>query len=164
MSVGIILGYLRITQLRNNIMVQPVKVINPIRKRSRKQKKRSDYVPVDKEAENVILFERLKDSILSEKLYLNSNIFREDLCRIIGVEKNRFAKIIRQNTGMDLTGYMNTLRLNYAIQLMKEHPQYIIYNISIDSGFPNVRTFYQSFHKRFGVTPAEYRKSLKKID
>ncbi|MEG0517698.1 MAG: helix-turn-helix transcriptional regulator [Bacteroidales bacterium] len=113
-----------------------------------------------KEAENAALFEILNNRVLADKLYLNPTIERGDLCKVIGVEKNRFAQIIRQNTGTHLIGYINNLRLDYAVQLMKEHPQFLISKVSMHSGLTNIRTFYRLFHNRFGMTPLEYRKSL----
>lgn len=34
--------------------------------------------------------------------------------------------MIKENTGTNLNGYINELRLNHAIQLLKEHPEYTL--------------------------------------
>ena len=109
------------------------------------------------------LFETLNQTIIDKELYLNPELTREDLIQIIHVNKNRFAKIIQENTGMRLTEYLNEMRLNHAIQLLKERPNYTLQAIAYDSGFSNMGTFHRLFKEKVGMTPSEYKSVTKKM-
>ncbi|WP_455586601.1 helix-turn-helix domain-containing protein [Bacteroides sp.] len=106
---------------------------------------------------NQRLFEQLNQTIINEKLYLNPELSRDELAQIIHVNKNRFAEILQESTGMRLTTYLNELRLNHAIQLLKEHPNHTLQAIAHDSGFSNMGTFHRLFKEKVGMTPSEYK-------
>lgn len=106
---------------------------------------------------NQRLFEQLNQTIINEKSYLNPELSRDELAQIIHVNKNRFAEILQESTGMRLTTYLNELRLNHAIQLLKEHPNHTLQAIAHDSGFNNMGTFHRLFKEKVGMTPSEYK-------
>lgn len=110
------------------------------------------------------LFDQLNQTIINEKLYLNAELIRDDLAQIIHVNKNRFARIIQENTGMRLTEYLNELRLNHSIQLLKEYPNYTLQAIAHDSGFSNMGTFHRLFKEKVGMTPSEYKSISQKLE
>ena len=57
--------------------------------------------------------------------------------------------------------YSLDLRLQAAAKLLLESP-FPISRISRDSGFGGVDSFHSKFKQKFGVTPAEYRRSHRK--
>ncbi|MGM9749288.1 MAG: helix-turn-helix transcriptional regulator, partial [Candidatus Cryptobacteroides sp.] len=69
---------------------------------------------------------------------------------------NLFASVFKDNTGTTFTRYINNLRLEYSVVLMKEKPHYTINAIASECGFPNPSTFYRLFFERFSMTPSEY--------
>lgn len=111
-------------------------------------------------AENRMIFERM-EVILGQKLpYLDRNFNRMDLAALAGVGRNRLNDIILQCKNMSAALYINNLRLEYAAQLIKEHPEYIISRIAENCGLPNISTFHRLFRDRYGMTPMEYKKAL----
>lgn len=111
-------------------------------------------------AENRMIFERM-EVILSQKLpYLDRNFNRMDLAALAGVGRNRLNAIILQCKNISTAIYINNLRLEYAAQLIKEHPEYIVSRIAEDCGLPNISTFHRLFRDRYGMTPMEYKKAL----
>ncbi|MGN0242535.1 MAG: helix-turn-helix domain-containing protein [Lachnospiraceae bacterium] len=60
--------------------------------------------------------------------------------------------------------YVNSLRLNYARQLL-ERTDMTILTIAEESGFGSSSTFYDTFHNQYHMTPTEMRsqKQSKKI-
>ena len=112
-------------------------------------------------AENRELFSKLNETILHEKLYLSPNLSRDDLVRIVHLNYARFARMIKENTGGNLSGYINNLRLNHAIQLLNEHPNYTMKAIAEDSGFNSMPTFNNLFKKKTGMTPFEFKSAQK---
>lgn len=107
--------------------------------------------------ENQLLFDELERMLIDRKLFLNTNLSRDDLMQLIHVGKNRIARIVQQCTGTNLTGYINRIRLEHATRLLKQHSNYTVTSIAEACGFSNVRTFHRLFREAFGMTPAEYR-------
>ena len=70
-------------------------------------------------------------------------------------------KLEKENTGGNLSGYINNLRLNHAIQLLNEHPNYTMKAIAEDSGFNSMPTFNNLFKKKTGMTPFEFKSAQK---
>ena len=95
--------------------------------------------------------------IVKEKLYLNPSFGREDLMRLLGVDKNVLPTILSRYTGTNVTGYINAKRMEYAVYLMKYHPEYTITGIAESCGMANPSTFIRNFKNTYGMTPSEYR-------
>ena len=62
-------------------------------------------------------------------------------------------------TGSNLSGYINELRLNHAIHLLKEHPEYTLRAIAEASGINSMPTFHSLFKNKTGMTPSEFKKT-----
>ena len=112
---------------------------------------------------NKMIFEKLDYIIKRDKLYLSPDLSREELTRIVRMNNTRFAKMIKENTDTNLSGYINNLRLNYAIHLMKEQPDYTLRAIAESSGINSMPTFHQLFKGRTGMTPLEFKDAQKNM-
>ena len=106
------------------------------------------------------LFERIHQTIIEQQLFLNPLFSRVEFIKLGLINKNKVAQMLQKYAGTNLRGYINDLRLDYAVRLMKEHPEVPIKAISINSGFKNSRTFYQLFFLKYGVTPSCYKDKL----
>lgn len=113
-----------------------------------------------KAEESKNLYETMNNFVVKQQLYLNPNLSRDDLTYIIHLNKNHFAKMLQQNSGFKLTDYLNNLRIEHAILLLKENPNHTIHATATDSGFNNMSTFYSLFKKRMGMTPSKYKSAL----
>ena len=51
------------------------------------------------------------------------------------------------------------MRIDHAIQLLKEHPNYTIKAIAEESGINSMPTFHNLFKKKTGMTPFEFKKA-----
>jgi hypothetical protein len=60
----------------------------------------------------------------------------------------------------NVTGYINAKRMDYAVQLLKEHPEYTLGAIGEACGIKSPATFIRNFKNTFGMAPSEYRKSM----
>ena len=113
---------------------------------------------------NKMIFEKLDYIIKRDKMYLSPDLSREELTRIVRMNNTRFAKMIKENTDTNLNGYINNLRLNYAIHLMKEQPDYTLRAIAESSGINSMPTFHKLFKGRTGMTPSEFKNAQKDMD
>ena len=106
-------------------------------------------------------FEELDLKIRGEQLFLNPDLTRDMILRLTPVGKNRISPLLQAFAGENFNGYINSLRLEYSLVLLKDFENYTVEAVAIDSGFNNVRTYQRIFREKYGMTPAEYRKTLK---
>ena len=111
------------------------------------------------EEENKKIFHELNRIVLQKQLYLSPELSREDLAQIVHLNNARFARMIRECTGTNFNGYINELRITYAIKLMKKCPNYTIRAIADESGFNSTPILYNLFKKKTGMTPYEFKKA-----
>ena len=113
--------------------------------------------PACMSTESQQIFEDLNRALLDGQLYLRPALSREDLTRLAHVDKNRLPQIIQENTGGNLKDYINGLRLDHAVLLMKTYPEYTLDTVASESGFANRSTFFLAFRKKNGMTPSQYK-------
>ena len=111
------------------------------------------------EEENKKIFQELNRIVVQDQLYLSPELSREDLAQIVHLNNARFARMIRECTGTNFNGYINELRITYAIKLMKKCPNYTIRAIADESGFNSTPILYNLFKKKTGMTPYEFKKA-----
>ena len=106
------------------------------------------------------LFKEVDKRIMKERLFAQSDFGRDDLMRLLGVDKNTFPSIIQRFTGTNVPGYINNKRMEYAVLLIKQHPEYTLGAISEACGIKSPATFIRNFKSAYGMTPSEFRKQL----
>lgn len=117
----------------------------------------------EEEDENKKIFKELNRIVVQDQLYLSPELSREDLAQIVHLNNARFARMIKENTGTNFNGYINELRINYAIQLLKQHPNYTIRAIADEAGFNSTPILYSMFKKKTGMTPYEFKKAQESL-
>lgn len=113
-----------------------------------------DEVPADRPKD---LFEVFHTRVCREKLYLNYALGRDDYARLMGVDKNRFASVLKEAGVGNLTAYLNGLRLDYSEELLKNHPDWAMSKVAEQCGLPNLSTFYRLFKEKFGTSPTVFK-------
>lgn len=108
------------------------------------------------------MFDRAKYEIMSRKLYLRPDFSREELIETVHIPQNKFAGLFKKYTGFSFSKYINKLRLERAAHLLEEHPEYSIEAIAENCGISSTTTFYRLFFEEYGMTPKNFRDSLKR--
>ena len=108
-------------------------------------------------------FVEMDRQVMQDELFRKANFGRDELMRLMGVDKNTLATIINRYTGTNVTGYVNGKRMDYAVSLMKEHPEYSLLAIAEACGINNAATFIRNFKNAYDMTPSEFRKSLEEL-
>jgi AraC-like DNA-binding protein len=108
--------------------------------------------------ENERLFVKLDTLITRNRLFLNPNFGRDDMARLIGVDKNRIGHIMaKYSDASNASVYINTKRVAYGARLLLKHPEYTIAAIATECGMTNTVTFNRTFREVYGMTPSQYR-------
>lgn len=108
------------------------------------------------------IFQQFDEKVRNDKLYLNYQMQRDDFARLMGVDRNRFASIIKEYTGGgNLNSYLNDMRLEYSVYLLRNHPEMSIQEIGEASALPSSTTFYRLFKERYDISPKVFREQLK---
>ena len=115
------------------------------------------------EEENKKIFIELNRIVVQDQLYLSSELSREDLAQLVHLNNARFARMIKECTGTNFNGYINDLRIDYAIKLLKLHPNYTIRAIADEVGFNSTPILYNLFKKKTGMTPYEFKKAQQSL-
>lgn len=111
---------------------------------------------------NEELFALFDQKVRRDKLFLNYQLGRDDYARIMGIDKNRFATVLKEQAGNNLSAYLNNLRLEHSIELFRLHPEYSINEIATQSALPNISTFYRLFKEKYGMSPSVFRQQIYK--
>ena len=94
------------------------------------------------------------------RLYTQSDLSREMLADLMGVDRTTFSRIIQEQSGCkNLKDYLNQKRMRLAEQMLRQHPDYTIEAIAGDCGL-TLTTFKRLCKDMHGMSPSDYRKSL----
>lgn len=73
------------------------------------------------------------------------------------LSKSTVSHIFSTRLGIGFCDHINTLRLNNAVQLLK-NKTYSVTEVSDMAGFATIRTFNRVFRKQYGISPTAFRK------
>lgn len=104
--------------------------------------------------------ESVNHKILRAKEYMLKNYKKAirliDVANFLELNPAYFSRIFRQKTGVCFVDYLAEIRINKAIELLKNSNMNIS-EIAEEVGFVRSRYFTEIFKKRKGMTPSEYR-------
>lgn len=105
-------------------------------------------------------FKEMDKRIIKEELFRSPDFGRDDLMRLMGVDKNSIAPIVHKYAHTNVSGYIKMKRMEYAVTLLKGHPELTIAAIADMCGIKSTTTFVNHFRDTFGITPSDYRASI----
>jgi AraC-like DNA-binding protein/methyl coenzyme M reductase gamma subunit len=111
-------------------------------------------------APNPELFGLIDGVIRTEKLYANESLQRQDILDRFDISRRTLTDLLAVHAeGQSFTAYINAMRLEDAVRLLREEPQMSLTDISESVGF-TPSTFRDQFKRQYGMTPTEYRQNL----
>ena len=106
------------------------------------------------------MFTHMQQVIKAERLYLDPSFDRQAASDYFQVTTRDVGAAFAQGSDYaKITDFINALRLAHAQELMTNHPEMSIDEVSTASGFSVRRTFSRLFKEKFGLTPTEFREA-----
>ena len=139
----------RIVSEKNHALVRMINAMQP--------------KPIDSSAVNDAdseLFEHIDTAIRNERLYANVGLQRQDICDRFNISRHTLNDLLAEHAdGQSFPQYVNTIRLEKALYLLRDEPAKTISAIATEVGFTpaNLR---EQFKRKYGMTPVEYRQNL----
>ncbi|MCC3216268.1 helix-turn-helix domain-containing protein [Chryseobacterium sp. X308] len=103
----------------------------------------------------------------NHKVFITKNITLYSLSKDFGTNRDYLSKVINEIKGKSFSNYLSELRINFAINELKENKKLrlkTIAAISEDVGFSNVESFTKAFKNVTGTLPSYYIKILRDND
>jgi len=100
----------------------------------------------------------------SKKGFITRNLTADSLAKKVGTNYKYLSQIINYHKNKSVSSYINDLRIEYTINLLKSDSKimnYTIQSIAEDVGFNNAESFSKAFFKNTGIKPSYFIKHLK---
>ncbi len=103
---------------------------------------------------------QLEQIMLEEELFKKPNLKLPDVAKKMNVPAHRLSQLLNDNIGKNFPQFINEYRIKAAKKLIKTNDMYSLEAIGYECGFNSKSTFYATFKKLAGTTPAKYKSSL----
>ena len=122
----------------------------------------ADATPEDQK--DFTLFTEMQSKIISEALFKSPDFNRDGIAAATGLSRAKVSQLIGQFASLSPNEYINKLRVEYSVKLIKGHPDWTIDAIAESCGYVRRATYYSHFNKFFEISPAQYRKEKSKTE
>jgi AraC-like DNA-binding protein len=128
-------------------------------------KSNAEIIGINEELINQIL-KKLNDFEIA-KGFLETNITVQSLSEIFETNNKYISRIVNVYKEKTFIQYINDLRIDYAVNLLKEDnklQKYTIQALAIEFGFNSAESFSTAFYKKTGIKPTYFIKQLQELD
>ncbi|MBP3817453.1 MAG: helix-turn-helix transcriptional regulator [Butyrivibrio sp.] len=74
------------------------------------------------------------------------------------------SRMFKEHVGKNFYQYLQNVRLMHCVDEMKEDENVRLIECALNHGFPNAKSFIQTFKKNFGCTPSDWMKQGKRAE
>lgn len=112
----------------------------------------------DETAESIS--KKLSETMRRDKLYLNSDLKLQEVANAIGCSGGELSQVLNVFMNTNFTDFINQYRVDEFIKKIqdKSASKYTLASLSEQCGFSSRTSFFRSFKKLKGMSPAEYIK------
>lgn len=111
--------------------------------------------------ESTEMLNAIESKMIEEKFYLNENFSSQDVLVHFDITRNKLDELLTHIKGVSFADWLNSLRIEYAKNLLINNNKYTIDAISSISGFSSRSAFYAAFKKVTNITPTEFIRQVK---
>ena len=115
----------------------------------------------ESDEESTEMLNAIESKMIEEKFYLNENFSSQDVLVHFEITRNKLDELLTHIKGLSFADWLNTLRIEYAKNLLLTHNKYTIDAISSMSGYSSRSAFYAAFKKVTNITPTEFIRQAK---
>ena len=110
------------------------------------------------EAEPSVSGERVEDDalirkVLADELYLDPTASLVSIAEKLGTNRTYLSNSIHACRGQNFSEFINMLRVNYFMDLVRKDPGINVKEAAIRSGYSNLQSFYRNFSDIMKMTP-----------
>lgn len=109
----------------------------------------------NKELNKQSFAEKLKQLMHSDRQFLAPGVNRDTVAAALGTNRTYLCYYIRETYGQSFPEYINTLRLEAALDMFNSG-DYDIQGVAEAVGYTCYSSFYRAFMKRYGVKPTDF--------
>ena len=156
--IAVLLYYNRKINRKNKIAAAMISELTEAHDELRMQKI-AEPQPLEAEEETdkeKLLFDQIDRIIVKQKLFLQPGFSRDEAAALAKITPKHLSALFQQFAN-GFPDYINTLRLEYSVTILKTKPNYTVEGISQESGFSSRQTFHRLFVEKYGMTPTEFR-------
>jgi two-component system response regulator YesN len=92
-----------------------------------------------------------------EENYGDASLSAESVCEHLHVSRSYFFEVFKKETGRSFVQYLTDVRMEHAVTLLRD-PEMKTITVAYAVGYEEPNYFSHVFKRRFGVTPARYRR------
>ncbi|MEY3422429.1 MAG: hypothetical protein RIR48_2743 [Bacteroidota bacterium] len=110
---------------------------------------------------DAITIEEIQQKILligEKELFLNPNLTLDKTAKEMKTSKHLLSQYLNEKLGKSFTNFINEYRIEKAKELLQHKNNYTIEGLGYECGFNSKSTFFTTFKRITGKTPAEYQK------
>ena len=108
------------------------------------------------------LLENIDKKMKEERIYRDAGLTLEKAAELIGTNRTYLSASIKQQTGLSFSYYVNSYRIQEAIELLSGPENDIpLKAVLADVGFKSPTTFYKLFQATTGQTPQKWRENIR---
>lgn len=98
-----------------------------------------------------------KAALYIEENYADPTLSAESVCAHLHVSRSYFFEVFKKETGRSFVQYLTDVRMEHAVGLLRD-PDMKTLTVAYAVGYEEPNYFSHVFKRRFGVTPARYRR------
>lgn len=108
-----------------------------------------------------VIFHSLGEQLASEHWYRQPRLSLSQLSQLSGLQTRDISRAVNICTGLNFNDYINRLRTEEVRQAIAANPQQNLLTLALQAGFNAKSSFNTAFKKHLGMTPSQYKNSLK---
>ena len=106
------------------------------------------------------LFKIIDSTIRNKHLYRQVSLMREDICDRFHIGRHHLNDLLNTYAGgMTFPQYINAIRLQEALRLLRDEPAKTVAAIATEIGLSSAN-LREQFKRKYGITPVEYRRNM----
>ena len=96
----------------------------------------------------------------NEKIFCDEDLSLKRLADMLSLQPHQLSSYLNRELSINFNEFINTYRVNEAVNMMKEDSTRSLLSIAFAVGFNSKSVFYNAFSKQIGMSPAKYRKTV----